>query len=312
MLQCSQAHLPFSSFPATSFALPWHRGVTVERAPTSRRLDERCELLANRLEDADHRVRKSVTKPKFPTDRELVWAVLDVLKDRRGGPVPTPGIPPLVARKLSLPPEVVDWPHGTGTETELYYRVRWILKKLKDIGAVDNVERGYWSLTKTREEFRYRGDLYGTLIAQYGPEIVFERNESRRESKQFPLNRLRGMDRNSFENICREFLVKAGFLLINVTKQTPHGFEGTGTLRINLISFRVIFRCQNSAEYIDYAKIRAFRQSIAGRAEKGLFITTNSFGKSAIREANRDIVPALDLINGTELCDHLESLGVRV
>ena len=267
--------------------------------------------LANRLEDAGQRRPKSVTKPKFPTDRELVWAILDVLKDRGGGPVPGIEITLLVARKLSLPPEVVNWIRKTGV-TELNYRREWVCTKLKILGAVENVERGYWSLTKTRGEFRYRGDLYGTIIAKYGPEIVFGQNENRRDSRQMPLDRLRNMDRDSFENICREFLVKAGFLLINVTKQTPHGIEGTGTLRINFISFRVIFRCQNSAEYIDYAKIRAFRQSIAGRAEKGLFITTNSFSKSAIREANRDIVPALDLINGTELCDHLESLGVRV
>lgn len=50
VLQCSQAHLPFSSCPAPSLALQRLRGVTVECAPTFRRPDEQCEILANSAE----------------------------------------------------------------------------------------------------------------------------------------------------------------------------------------------------------------------------------------------------------------------
>ena len=263
-----------------------------------------------RLRVADQRI-KSVTKPRFPTDRELVWAILDVLKDR-GSPMPTSGIPLPVARKLSLPPEVVDWMHKTGTETELYYRVRWILKKLKDIGVADNAVRGYWALTKARGKYRYRGDLHGELIARFGPEIIFRQNEDKVDGKRVPLDRLRNMDRNSFETTCRKFLLKFGLQLINVTKRTKNGFEGTGILRIDFTSFRVFFRCLQRTDPINQVELISLRRAISGRTEKGLFITTSTFHAAALKEAGRDIVPSIDLIDGTELCDHLERLGIRV
>ena len=52
---------------------------------------------------------------------------------------------------------------------------------------------------------------------------------------------------------------------------------------------------------------------MVGRADKGLFLTTGRFSSSAEQEAVRDGAPAIDLIDGNELCDHLKrlELGVR-
>ena len=49
-----------------------------------------------------------------------------------------------------------------------------------------------------------------------------------------------------------------------------------------------------------------------GRADKGLFITTSSFTREAIREATRDGAPAIDLIDGDTLCDKLRELALGV
>ena len=51
---------------------------------------------------------------------------------------------------------------------------------------------------------------------------------------------------------------------------------------------------------------------MVGRADKGLFITTGTFTKEAIREATRDGAPAIDLINGAQLMDKLKELGLGV
>ena len=48
-----------------------------------------------------------------------------------------------------------------------------------------------------------------------------------------------------------------------------------------------------------------------GRADKGLFITTGGF-TDAEREAVRDGAPAIDLIDGMELCNLLRNLGLGV
>ena len=44
---------------------------------------------------------------------------------------------------------------------------------------------------------------------------------------------------------------------------------------------------------------------MAGRGDKGLLITTGSFTPDAVREASREGVPPIDLIDGDRLCDQL-------
>jgi restriction system protein len=50
-----------------------------------------------------------------------------------------------------------------------------------------------------------------------------------------------------------------------------------------------------------------------GRADKGIIITTGTFTKDAKREAVRDGVPPIELVNGERLLDMLEELelGLR-
>ena len=49
---------------------------------------------------------------------------------------------------------------------------------------------------------------------------------------------------------------------------------------------------------------------MAGRTDKGLFITTSSFTREAIAEATRDGVPAIDLIDGEKLTEKLKELKI--
>ena len=51
---------------------------------------------------------------------------------------------------------------------------------------------------------------------------------------------------------------------------------------------------------------------MVGRADKGLFITTGGFTKEAEREAVRDGAPAIDLIDGTDLCILLKDLELGI
>jgi restriction system protein len=47
---------------------------------------------------------------------------------------------------------------------------------------------------------------------------------------------------------------------------------------------------------------------MAGRADKGIVITTGTFTAEARRESSRDGVPPIELIDGDKLIDMLESL----
>ena len=51
---------------------------------------------------------------------------------------------------------------------------------------------------------------------------------------------------------------------------------------------------------------------MVGRTDKGLFITTGSFTREAIREANRDGAPAIDLIDGNKIAEKLKELNLGI
>ncbi|GIT89665.1 hypothetical protein JANAI62_08500 [Jannaschia pagri] len=90
------------------------------------------------------------------------------------------------------------------------------------------------------------------------------------------------------------------------------GIDGIGMLRVNLVSFRVFFQCKRWKSSVGAGEIRDFRGAMKGRAEKGLFITTSTFTAQARDEATRDGAVAIDLIDGSRLCDLLKEFGLGV
>ena len=85
-------------------------------------------------------------------------------------------------------------------------------------------------------------------------------------------------------------------------------------LRVQLISFQVLFQCKRWKGSVGSEVIRNFRGAMQGRADKGLIITTGTFSAEARKEATRDGAPAIDLIDGEALCGLMREsgLGVRV
>jgi restriction system protein len=77
------------------------------------------------------------------------------------------------------------------------------------------------------------------------------------------------------------------------------GIDGVGIARINgFLSFHVLFQCKRYQGSVSASQIRDFRGAMQGRTDKGLFITTGTFTRDAIKEATRDGAPPIDLIDG--------------
>jgi restriction system protein len=126
---------------------------------------------------------------------------------------------------------------------------------------------------------------------------------------------LRTMDPSAFERLAQRLLRESGFVKVEVTgKSGDGGIDGSGVLRMNLISFQVLFQCKRYAGSVSAGTVRDFRGAMQGRADKGLIITTGTFTADARREATRDGAPAIDLIDGEALTDLLKTLklGIRV
>ncbi len=124
---------------------------------------------------------------------------------------------------------------------------------------------------------------------------------------------MKEMDPSAFERLCQRLLREAGFSKVEVTgKSGDGGIDGVGVLKVNLLSFHVRFQCKRYAESVSSGDMRNFRGAMQGRADKGLFITTGRYTKDAEAEATRDGAPAIDLIDGTELCALLKKYALGV
>jgi restriction system protein len=129
------------------------------------------------------------------------------------------------------------------------------------------------------------------------------------------LQQLKAMKPDAFERLAQRLLRESGFVRVEVTgKSGDGGIDGSGVLRMNLISFQVLFQCKRYAGSVSAGTVRDFRGAMQGRADKGLIITTGTFTADARREATRDGAPAIDLIDGEALCQLLKErqLGVSV
>lgn len=129
------------------------------------------------------------------------------------------------------------------------------------------------------------------------------------------LEQLQSVSPAGFERLSQRLLREAGFIEVKVTGQTGDGgIDGIGTIRLNLISFKVIFQCKRYRGSISSAQMRDFKGTMVGRAERGLFITTGSFTIGARQEASRDGSPPIDLVDGERLVLLMKDygLGVRI
>ena len=118
---------------------------------------------------------------------------------------------------------------------------------------------------------------------------------------------LQSIPPDSFERISQRILRESGFSKVEVRgKSGDGGIDGIGVLRINLLSFQVFFQCKRYKGTVSVGVIRDFRGANGWDAQiRGLLITTGRFTPDATREATRDGVPPIDLIDGDQLCDIL-------
>ena len=261
---------------------------------------------------------------EMPGRDDLMWPTLQALA-ALGGSASIHELNDHVARHLDLPEGTLGIVHGNGPQTEFAYQCGWARTALRHIEAVTNSARGVWSITESgrlvasdaevRELVdRVRKSRSTGRDARRAEDDEVAEETSAEASWQAELLRvLREMPPDAFERLCQRLLREHGFTRVEVTGRSGDGgIDGVGVLRINLLSFHVSYQCKRYAGSVGPASIRDFRGALAGRADKGLFITTGRFTRDAEREAVRDGAMAIDLIDGVELCRLLLDKGLGV
>lgn len=213
-------------------------------------------------------------------------------------------------------------PHTGGLENEISYRLRWARTSLKNSGAIENSGRGFWSLTEKGRHLQVidkkvinqavKGKKAKVLPTEDEPVDALIPIQSEIWNERL-LTILQKMPPDAFERLCQRILRSSGFIKVQVTgKKGDGGIDGIGVLRIALLSFQVFFQCKRYSGSVGSKEIRDFRGAMVGRTDKGLFITTGTFTSEAEKEAKRDGAPALDLIDGEQLCTLLKDLKLGV
>jgi len=279
----------------------------------------------------------------IPTFDELIIPTVKAIKEL-GGSGSIEEINIKVYEIAKIPNKVLEITHGNDTRSEVDYRLAWSRTYLKKSGILENSGRGIWALKsnivvdnlnaseitrtvrekskveKRKEEFvsQIKNEIEEAIDnLRDNPtnklEIENEINQSE-GWKDSLLSILYKISPDAFERLTQRILRESGFVQVTVTgKSGDGGIDGKGIVRMSgLLSFHVIFQCKRYKGSVSPSQIRDFRGAMQGRADKGLFITTGSFTREAIREATRDGAPPIDLIDGELLCDKLKELKLGV
>ena len=191
------------------------------------------------------------------------------------------------------------------------------------MGAVENSQRGVWAITKEGEAVTANDipDFVKKVRKEDAEKQKAKKAESTKEIeddsadnwKDTLLNVLTNMEPAAFERLCQRVLREYGFTKVTVKGRAGDGgIDGVGVLRIKLLSFHVAFQCKRYKGSVPSPQIRDFRGSMSAKTDKGLFMTTGTFTKDAQDEAVRDAATAIDLIDGSELCELIKELQLGV
>ena len=215
------------------------------------------------------------------------------------------------------------------SQTEIGYRLAWARTYLKKAGYLENSTRGVWALT---DKAKQADEIDGREIVSYVRSLDRESTQNNQDLSD-PATAIEAppeemlawrerlhhilieeMSVDAFERLTQRVLRESGFVHVEVTGRTGDGgIDGKGIARINgLMSFHIAFQCKKYKGSVGAPEIRDFRGATVGRADRGMFITTGSFTKAAIEEANRDGAAPIDLVDGDQLADKLRELALGI
>jgi len=203
-------------------------------------------------------------------------------------------------------------------------KVNWARFYLVKAGLIDSSTRGVWSLSEKGRTTSLSAEQALELFNLIHKPFVADRKRSKAEKViEDEIVSLEDLDHRSalqtillempaegFERLCQRLLRESGFEKVQITgKSGDGGLDGIGVLQLNpFVSFKVLFQCKRYSGSVSPSQVRDFRGAMQGRADKGIILTTGSFTADARKEAVRDGVPPIELVDGEKLLDMFEEL----
>lgn len=270
---------------------------------------------------------KSNSAPEFVRYIGPVLAALSQL----GGSGRPDEVRSAIAHALRISEEEQSRLLPSGVQSRFENQVHWARFYLAKGGYIDASRRGVWTLT---EKARALGsvssaqarDIYRAVAVEFSKtrdasaavlETTDEKVAPGTDAEHTLVNyrqavaaKLQSIPPSGFERFCQRLLREAGFEEVTITGRSGDGgIDGIGILQVNaLVSFKVLFQCKRYTGSVTPSQVRDFRGAMMGRADKGIILTTGSFTSEARKEAVRDGVPPIELVDGDKLVNMLEQL----
>ena len=248
----------------------------------------------------------------LPSQRELLQPTIDAIKEL-GGSATIEEIYEKIVENLDLNDALLEIVNGKTGQSALKYNLAWVRTILKNQGIIKKGGRGIWVLENVNAK--------ATKISpktRIKKSVVKEAEEELEEEEKWKTDLIKilvdKLSPEAFERLIQRVLREKGFSQVEVTgKSGDGGIDGKGIAKINgILSFHIIFQCKKYKDKVPASAIRDFRGAMVGRTDKGLFITTGTFTRDAIKEATRDGAPTIDLMDGEKLAEKLKELKLGV
>jgi restriction system protein len=257
-----------------------------------------------------------------PSQSDLINPVLKAIKQLGGSAAPKE-VYAAVAKDLGLEGSPVLEELQKSGVPKFNNNIAFVRFYLVQTGYLDSSTRGVWTLT---DKGRNAPALSDAEINQMlldvrrqakkadGPEEGASGGEEvgvpEEGYKAQLLAILQSLPPSGFERLCQLLLRESDFEQVVVTgRPGDGGIDGVGVLRVSpLVTFKVVFQCKRYVGTVPSSDVRNFRGSMQGRADKGLFLTTGAFSSEAKKEAIRDGVPPIELVDGEKLVELFEKL----
>jgi len=249
---------------------------------------------------------------QLPTRNDLMSPTIDVIKEL-GGSANTEEIYEKIVDNLKLSDSLLEVINGKTGQSDLQYNLAWVRTVLKNKGILSKGGKGIWVLTENSpaDVTKDKKTKVEKVEEQDADEEVSDAEKWKKTVIEIITEKLTP---SSFERLIQRVLREKGFAQVEITGKTGDGgIDGRGIAKINgILSFHIIFQCKRYKGKVPSSDIRDFRGAMVGRTDKGLFITTGSFTREAIREANRDGAPAIDLMDGDKIAEKLKELNLGI
>jgi len=265
---------------------------------------------------------------KGPQFLKYIIPILNILQ-ANGGAGNSSSVIDQVVEDLDITEEMLAETTSNG-QSRIRNQIQWARFYLYKAGYIDNSQRGIWRLTRTGLDLKLNESevykLFKSVQKNAGKSKSIEKTEKNKPEFEDMttedevhtgdlLNLIKNLTPSGFEKLCKRLLTEIGIHDIVITGGSgDQGIDGIGLVKLNdVVSLNLVFQCKRYKDVVSPHYVRDFRGAMQGRGEKGLMISTGRFTKDAKKEANRDGVTPIELIDGERLVELFEKyeLGLK-